>query len=83
MPQQKALNETLLWKGKIQRNQKNTQLNLPDMILPKINSLTGHYIPERPSIHDELLYRYSLYSTAYWNGVKERQQIYRIMNQSE
>jgi hypothetical protein len=51
------------------------------MVLPKINSLTGHYTPEYPSIHDEMNYMYSLYSKWYWEGVKERQKIY-LANQS-
>ncbi|NDB83853.1 MAG: hypothetical protein EB127_14180 [Alphaproteobacteria bacterium] len=54
------------------------RLQQPPMILPKINSLTGHYIPEKPSIHDQMNYRYSLYSKAYWEGVRERQREYRI-----
>jgi hypothetical protein len=79
MPQ-KPFNEFLLWKGKIQLNQKRPLIQ-PEMVLPKINSLTGHYIPERPSIHEQLLYRYSVYSAEYWRGVKERQQQYRAANQ--
>ncbi len=79
MPQ-KPFNELLLWKGQIQQHQKATMLN-PPMILPKINSLTGHYVPERPSIHEEMLYRYSVYSAEYWRGVRERQQQYRTANQ--
>ena len=81
MPQ-KPFNEVLLWKGKIQQNQKASKLNLPDMILPKINSLTGKYVPESPSIHEEILYRYSVYSAEYWRGVKERQYEYRLRNQN-
>jgi len=79
MPQ-KPFNELLLWKGQIQQHQKATKLN-PPMILPEINSLTGHYVPERPSIHEEMLYRYSVYSAEYWRGVRERQQKYRTANQ--
>ena len=80
MPQ-KPFNELLLWKGQIQQHQKLSKLNLPDMVLPKVNSLTGKYIPERPSIHDELLYRYTVYSNEYWRGVKERHRQYRLANQ--
>lgn len=79
MPQ-KPFNEFLLWKGQIQQNHKRPLIQ-PEMVLPKINSLTGHYIPERPSIHEELLYRYSIYSAEYWRGVRERQQQYRAANQ--
>lgn len=50
----------------------------PPMILPKVNSLTGRYMPVGPSIHDELNYRYSQYSKSYWAGVKERQKAYLI-----
>jgi hypothetical protein len=81
MPQ-KPFNEVLLWKGQIQQHQKSSKLNLPDMILPKINSLTGRFVPERPTIHEELLYRYSVYSAEYWRGVKERQYEYRLRNQA-
>jgi len=51
------------------------------MVLPTINSLTSDYVPRRPSIHEELLYRYSVYSAEYWRGVKERQHKYRLANQ--
>ena len=80
MPQ-KPFNELLLWKGQIQQHQKASRLN-PPMILPKFNTLTGKYVPERPSIHEELLYRYSLYSEQYWHGVRERQYLYRLLNSS-
>lgn len=79
MPQ-KPFNELLLWKGQIQLNQKKP-ISQPAMVLPKINSLTGHYIPESLTIHEELLYRYSVYSAEYWRGVKERQEQYRAANQ--
>lgn len=80
MPQ-KPYNEMLLWKGQIQRNQKLSMLSLGPMVLPKVNSLTGNIIPERPTIHEEILYRYAVYSAEYWRGVKERQQKYRLANQ--
>ena len=48
----------------------------PPMILPKVNTLTGRYTPSCPSIHDEMNFRYSQYSKAYWAGVKERQKKY-------
>jgi len=80
MPQ-KPYNEMLLWKGQIQRNQKLSMLNLGPMVLPKVNSLTGNVIPERPSIHEEILYRYAVYSAEYWRKVKERQILYRLANQ--
>lgn len=47
------------------------------MVLPKCNTLTGRYIPEKYSIQDDLNYRYSLYSKKYWEGVKKRQLEYR------
>ena len=80
MPQ-KPFNEILLWKGQIQQHQKSSKVKKPDMILPKINSLTGKYVPESPLIHEELLYRYSVYSREYWLGVKERHKEYRLKNQ--
>lgn len=79
MPQ-KPFNELLLWKGQIQQNQKPSIIQ-PEMILPKVNLLTGKYVPERPSIHEELVYRYSVYSAEYWRGVKERHRQYRAANQ--
>jgi hypothetical protein len=81
MPQ-KPFNELLLWKGQIQQHQKKSTISQPPMVLPKINALTGHYVPERPNIHEELLYRYSVYSIEYWRGVKERQTMYRTINQT-
>lgn len=81
MPQ-KPFNEVLLWKGQIQKCQQKSTLRQPDMILPKYNLLTGRYIPERPTIHEELLYRYSVYSAEYWRGVKGRQLEYRLRNQA-
>jgi hypothetical protein len=44
----------------------------------KVKSLTASYIRVRPSIHDELNYRYSQYSKSYWEGVKERQKAYLL-----
>ena len=49
----------------------------PTMKLPKVNTLTGRYTPDKPSIHDELNFRYSQYSKVYWAGVLERQKAYR------
>jgi len=80
MPQ-KPFNELLLWKGQIQKNQRSSKVNKPDMVLPKYNTLTGKYVPESPSIHDELLYRYSVYSAEYWSDIKEKHKIYRLKNQ--
>jgi len=77
---QKPFNEVLLWKGQIQLNKKQSLVQ-PDMILPKYNTLTGRYVPESPSIHEELIYRYSVYSAEYWRGVKERHKQYRQANQ--
>ena len=75
----KPFNEEILWKGKIQRYNSNPPLNQPPMDLPKVNPLTGNYRPPtRPSISEEIEYRYSLYSAKYWQGVKERQRQYRI-----
>lgn len=64
------------WKNQL-RTYKSKVKKQPPMILPKINSLTGRYIPVGPSIHDELNFRYSQYSKSYWEGVRERQKAYR------
>lgn len=48
----------------------------PPMVLPKVNSLTGRYVPVGPFIHDEMNFRYSQYSKAYWAGVLIRQKQY-------
>jgi len=77
----KPLNEPLLWKGQIQKCQKPSKISHPPMVLPNINKITGHYVPERPNIHEELLYRYSVYSKEYWQGVKQRQAEYRLKYQ--
>jgi hypothetical protein len=55
------------------------------MVLPEINWLTGHYKPPNPSISEEMNYNYSMYSAAYWNGVKMRQARYRknMTNQTQ
>jgi hypothetical protein len=79
--QQKPFNECLLWRGQLRKYGPH-DLQQPPMILPRINSLTGRYVPDRPSIHDEMNYRYSLYSKAYWTGVKERQKLYRTSQSS-
>lgn len=74
--------ENYWWKNQL-RKYKSTTYIQPPMVLPKINSLTGHYIPEYPSIHDEMNYMYSLYSKRYWEGVKERQKAYLLRNNSK
>jgi len=75
----KAFNEHLLWKGKLQIS--NPTLIQPPMDLPKVNTLTGKPIaPSRPSLSEEREYRYAVYSAQYWEGVRERQRIYRLIN---
>ena len=64
------------WKTQL-RMYKSKEKRNPPMVLPKINSLTGRYVPGRPSIHDEMNFRYSQYSKAYWAGVLKRQKEYR------
>ena len=77
----KPFNQETLWKGEIQKNHKPSLLRQPEMILPKINSLTGHYTPQKnPSIQQELAQQYEDYSKAYWLGVKQRQAYYRYIN---
>ena len=65
------------WKRQL-RTYQSSNITQPPMRLPKINTLTGRYTPVKPSIHDEMNFRYSQYSKAYWAGVKERQKIYLI-----
>lgn len=79
--QQKPFNELHLWKGQIQQYQRQSKLTQAPMILPKINSLTGHHVPERPTIHEERVYRNMLYSKLYWEGVRARHILYRAANQ--
>lgn len=66
------------WKGSL----RNYNIPKRKMILPKINSLTGRYIPDRPSIHDDMNYRYSLYSENYWAAVLKRQKEYKASRPS-
>ena len=67
-----SFDEAYFWKTNLRSYLPTTYLR-PNMILPKINTLTGKYYPEKTSIHDEMNHRYSLYSEAYWAGVKKRQ----------
>ena len=54
-----------------------------NMILPYINSLTGLYIMERPSIHEQIVTNYKIYSENYWRGVRVRQLEYRRQQKLE
>ena len=72
----KIFDEAHWWKHQLRRYP--GIIMQPPMILPKVNSLTGRYMPVSPSIHDEMNYRYSQYSKSYWAGVKERQKAYLI-----
>ena len=74
---QKPYDETFLWKSQLRKSSKQNTIRQPPMVLPKCNTLTGRYIPEKYSIQDDLNYRYSLYSKKYWEGVKKRQLEYR------
>lgn len=69
-----AYDEVYWWKTQL-RNYVGSRVQ-PPMKLPKVNTLTGHYVPVGPSIHDELNFRYSQYSKSYWAGVRERQKAY-------
>ncbi len=73
----KPFNGEKLWVGTMQKNTYSQTTPKPPMILPEINWLTGHYKPPSPSISEQMNYNYSMYSAAYWNGVKMRQQKYR------
>jgi len=79
--QLKAFNEHILWKGQIQKANYRPFIFQPPMVLPYINSLTGHHVPpSRPTIAEEIESRYKLQSEAYWDGVRERQRQYRLAN---
>ena len=67
----RAKNEHLLWKGTIQRAKYPQPILKPDMILPKINSLTGK-VMNQPDIHSEMNAMYARQSQKYWNGLKSR-----------
>jgi hypothetical protein len=71
-----VFDEVHWWKTQL-RTYKSKEKKQPPMILPKVNSLTGRYVPDRPSIHDEMNFRYSQYSKNYWTGVLKRQKEYR------
>lgn len=43
------------------------------MMLPYINPLTGFYVSESPSIHEQIVTNYKIYSENYWRGVRTRQ----------
>jgi len=72
----RPFNEHLLWKGKIQKANYITPSAKPQMILPKINSLTGKVMDSlvKP---DDLEKNYSEMSQKYWAGVEERKMAYR------
>jgi hypothetical protein len=72
----RPFNEHLLWKGKIQRANYPKPARKPPMILPEINSLTGHII-NPPDIHGEMNAAYATYSQQYWLGVEKRKMAYR------
>jgi len=81
----KPFNGEKLWLGTMQKSMYVQPPPKPPMVLPEINWLTGHYKPPRPSISEEMNYNYSMYSAAYWNGVKMRQACYRkqMTNQNQ
>jgi hypothetical protein len=65
----KPLNEYLLWKGTIQRANYPKPIMKPDMILPKINGLTGK-VMNQPNLHEMMNASYAVMSRAYWDRVK-------------
>ena len=69
MPRPK--NEHLLWKGAIQRANYSRPILKPEMVLPKINALTGK-VMNPPDIHAEMNASYAAFSKRYWDGVKSR-----------
>ena len=72
----RPFNEHLLWKGKIQKANYTTPLAKPQMILPKINSLTGKVMDSLVKPGD-LEKSYSVISKKYWTSVEERKRAYR------
>ena len=50
----------------------NDKIRKQPMVLPKINTLHGGHIEEKPSIHDQMNANYEKYSKTYWEGVKKR-----------
>jgi hypothetical protein len=66
-----------VWKQQLRMYKSNIKRQ-PPMLLPKINTLVGRYTAVRPSIYDELNYKYSQYSKSYWEGVKQRQKEYLV-----
>jgi len=75
MPQ-KPFNEPSLWKGQIQIHNPHSFLKRK-IVSEKCSPLT-EFTPSRPSVSEEIQYRYSLYSKNYWEQVKKRQEQYRI-----
>ena len=69
----KALDETRLWKGRIQYSQ---PVQKPPMILPEIGPYGGTKPPSEP-IWDEIGRSWVAQSAEYWRGVKKRQAEYR------
>jgi hypothetical protein len=72
----KPLNEFSLWRGKLQAGQKPVEK--PPMNLPKIiDGIGGTVRPSKP-IWQEILKEGDALSQAYWEGLKKRQQEYRL-----
>lgn len=71
------LNKHLIWKSTIEKANYPQPVMKPPMVLPKINTIVGGHKEPVPSIHDQMNIDYQAYSTAYWQGVKMRQQLYR------
>ena len=73
---QKPFNESSLWRGKLRAGPKPVQK--PPMDLPKIiDGIGGTLRPSEP-IWDGIVKRYDAQSKAYWEGVRKRQQEYRL-----
>lgn len=64
------------WWTKQLRVYNSKKMRHPPLVMSRMNTLTGRFISDSPSIHDELNYRYARYSQNYWEGVKERQMEY-------
>jgi hypothetical protein len=71
----KPLNEDFLWKGKIQLASYPPPDRKQEMNLPKYNLLTGK--PPPNTIPEDMQKSWVAMSSAYWYGVKRRQEAYR------
>ena len=48
-------------------------------ITPYVNYVTGIVNPSRPTIEEQIIANYNIYSYNYWQGVLKRQYEYRLL----